>query len=306
MRSLHRHPTIPYILAGLLAIMMVFASAWSAPAAMAKDQTTAHVVSVEAHNNTATTRFWFVMPTHIPTGWVEFRFHNEGTVAHEAQFFRLLDPNFTEADLIKALASNGPPPQGNPPFEAAGGAATSIPGGSQDVLQWIKPGHYVVVCFESGGGNGSPHFLQGMHKSFFAITGTRAPIDHTDAFRNGTPVSSGTVILKDFHIQVPEVMTDRRFQVIKVENHGPQTHQMQIIKIPAGTTRQDILKAIKAGGPSFPTVLAGGMDALAPHSTAWVELHLHTGTYVAICFVPDDTTGLPHAALGMFTIFVVK
>jgi hypothetical protein len=38
----------------------------------------------------------------------------------------------------------------------------------------------------------------------------------------------------------------------------------------------------------------------------WVKLNPTSGHYVALCFVPDRTTGTPHFALGMITSLSVQ
>jgi hypothetical protein len=49
----------------------------------------------------------------------------------------------------------------------------------------------------------------------------------------------------------------------------------------------------------------GGSGAIAPYSAERVEWRLPPGTYVAACFVPN-MMNMPHAALGMVTVFVVQ
>ena len=34
-------------------------------------------------------------------------------------------------------------------------------------------------------------------------------------------------------------------------------------------------------------------------------LDLAPGTYIAVCFVPDEETGVPHALMGMVQVFTV-
>ena len=47
------------------------------------------------------------------------------------------------------------------------------------------------------------------------------------------------------------------------------------------------------------------MGWLSPGETAWTEVDLAPGTYVALCFVFDPATGMPHAAMGMVAVFTV-
>ncbi|HEX2194576.1 MAG TPA: hypothetical protein VHK63_06450, partial [Candidatus Limnocylindria bacterium] len=48
-----------------------------------------------------------------------------------------------------------------------------------------------------------------------------------------------------------------------------------------------------------------GLGALSAGQTSWLALDLQPGTYVALCFVPDEQTGTPHALMGMVSIFTV-
>jgi hypothetical protein len=47
------------------------------------------------------------------------------------------------------------------------------------------------------------------------------------------------------------------------------------------------------------------MDALSPGQTNWMALNLAPDTYIALCFVPDDGTGLPHAVMGKIQVYIV-
>ncbi len=38
----------------------------------------------------------------------------------------------------------------------------------------------------------------------------------------------------------------------------------------------------------------------------WMSLTLEAGTYSALCFCPDEETGMPHVAMGMYTVFTVE
>jgi hypothetical protein len=48
-----------------------------------------------------------------------------------------------------------------------------------------------------------------------------------------------------------------------------------------------------------------GLEALSTGMTAWLPLHLEPGTYVAVCFIPDKDSGMPHALEGMAKVFTV-
>ncbi len=40
-------------------------------------------------------------------------------------------------------------------------------------------------------------------------------------------------------------------------------------------------------------------------TTMWMPLTLEPGTYAGLCFIPDQESGMPHAAMGMYTVFTV-
>ena len=60
------------------------------------------------------------------------------------------------------------------------------------------------------------------------------------------------------------------------------------------------------GGPSSAEMTTvGGIGWLSPGQVAWTEVDLEPGTYVALCYVFDPGTGMPHAAMGMAAVFTV-
>lgn len=257
------------------------------------------------------------MPTKVPTGFVEFRFTNDGSQNHMAQFFRL-NVGVSEHELIERLTplftSRDPKvivPALHELLEitsAAGGANSVEPGASQTVIERLTAGHYVVVCFDSTS-NGTPHFLLGMHKSFWATSDAKAPVDRDERVVNGTIHANGTVLEFDHHITVPKVITRDKPLLLKV-SVSDQTHEFALLRVPTGTTAAQFLQCL-TGPPSACQLKgapmdAGGTASIAPGSTHWVELHLAPGTYVALCFVPDINTGMPHAFMGMITAFTVS
>jgi hypothetical protein len=94
--------------------------------------------------------------------------------------------------------------------------------------------------------------------------------------------------------------------MLQVTNQGSQPHEMDMLKLMSGKTMKDALAFVQkpAGSPPFED--AGGMGALNPGMSGWVKLNLTSGNYVALCFVPDRTTGTPHFALGMITSLSVQ
>lgn len=303
----------------LLALMTFGGSlATAVGAPVAAHATQMHTVNIAAHDNGSATSFrgWFSMATRVPTGLVELRFTNRGSQNHMAQLFRL-DPGVSENTLIQRLTplftSHDPKVTVSALHatlsiaSAAGGADSIPPGTSQTVIERLTAGHYVVVCFDSTA-NGTVHFLLGMHRSFWATADAWAPVDRDERLVNGVPQANGTVQEFDHHITVPHVISQHEPLLLKIKVRD-QTHEFQLLRVPSGTTANQLLQCFT--GPQSacplkgPPTDAGGAASIAPGSTHWVELHLAPGTYAALCFVPDIKTGMPHAFMGMITVFTV-
>jgi hypothetical protein len=96
---------------------------------------------------------------------------------------------------------------------------------------------------------------------------------------------------------------------ILVHNAADQIHKMEIQPVAPGTTDAQ-LQAIFDGtevGPLPFTGPAFGLGEISPGRTALLETHhLPRGTYVLICFVPDDETGAPHAFEGQHKVVVLQ
>lgn len=309
-----RHAVLRFTLPCLL-VLTTYGAALVAPVAKAHRQEAGlHLVRIVGNDNGKDNKDFrgsYSMPTQVPTGLVEFKFFNVGRHDHMATFF-LLKKGVSEAlflERLAAVANTMDPAKEVVALKAllaiasaAGGADSITPGNEQDVIERLRPGHYVAVCFDTTS-DGVAHFERGMAKSFFASDNVRAPVT------GDVVLSDGTVLEFDHQINVPQVITQYRPLLLKVTVRD-QTHELQLLRVPDGTTKEDLLKCF-TGPPSAcplksPPVDAGGAASIAPGSTHWVELFLAPGTYAAVCFVPDIQTGMPHAAMGMITVFKVN
>ncbi len=316
-RNLLMRNAVRITLPCLLALASLGGSLAAAPA-VAAHGTTIHVVKVTAHDNGSDANFhgYFTIPSTVPTGLVEFHFKNEGTQDHMAQFFKL-NPGVSESEFLARLtplfSSQDPSVVTHALHElleisaAAGGADSVTAGVVQSVIERVTAGHYVVVCFDTTS-DGTPHFLRGMHKSFWVTKNAWAAVDQDTNIEDGAPVANGTVYESDHSISVPSVISTSQPLLLKVRV-SDQTHEFQLVRVPAGTTKDALLQCLT--GPQSACTLtgepidSGGAASIAPGSTHWVELNLAPGTYAAWCFVPDIVTGMPHAFMGMITVFTV-
>jgi hypothetical protein len=102
----------------------------------------------------------------------------------------------------------------------------------------------------------------------------------------------------------------------QLTNAGEEPHYMLLLGAPAGISMDQVMTLLQmpeeaTPPPSIPYQETDfdfnqpGLALISPGQTAWLALDLAPGTYLALCFVPDDETGAPHALLGMAQIFTV-
>jgi len=115
--------------------------------------------------------------------------------------------------------------------------------------------------------------------------------------------------LADFAFRGTESITSGK-TTIAVQNNGPQVHEAGIVKLENGVTVDQVRNMVASAAPPppgpSPITESGGIVALAPGGQGWFDIDLPAGNYAFICFVPDISTGQPHAALGMIQGFSIK
>ena len=86
---------------------------------------------------------------------------------------------------------------------------------------------------------------------------------------------------------------------LRLSNESQAPHHMQLIQLPEGMTLEDLFAAFQQPGPP-PAGLkfSGGVGALFPAGSGLATVNLEPGSYVMLCFIPDEN-GVPHAAGGM-------
>ena len=118
------------------------------------------------------------------------------------------------------------------------------------------------------------------------------------------PDASGSVELFDFSFTLPEAVLPGQ-QVWEVTNTSEQPHELLLVYSPGPVTVDQVLEALDSEDSEIELTPAGGVGWLSPGQTAWTEIDLQPGTYVALCFVYDPSTGMSHAMMGMVTVFTV-
>ena len=90
-------------------------------------------------------------------------------------------------------------------------------------------------------------------------------------------------------------------------NVSDTIHFMSIAPVKKGVTDKQIQAFFDSGGQGAPPFAlpdnpGGGNDVVSPGGTIAVAYSLPRGTYVLLCFVADDVTGMPHAVMGMHKV----
>jgi len=236
--------------------------------------------------------FAFDAPKEVPAGLTTFRLVNDGPSLHHIQLIKLSEGK-TAADFIAALKAGGPPPKwaafaGGPnPPDAGGTASATVP---------LEPGNYVMICFVPAA-DGMPHVMKGMIRPL-TVTAASGPA-------KVPPAADLTMKLVDYDFQLSAPLTAGK-HVIKVENAGPQPHEVAIVRLKPGKTPEDFVHwGEKPVGPA-PGDLYGGVSVIMPGADAYAEVDLPAGDYALLCFMGDAKDGKPHFAHGMMKRIEVK
>ena len=166
----------------------------------------------------------------------------------------------------------------------------TLAGHENGVVVDLTPGQYLIV-----GDSFQP----------FTVTG-QMPVDVAPV------VADSHVETFDFNFTFPDDLATGP-QIWEVTNIGPQPHEILLAKSSVPITAEQVIALFSdenatpvAGGPSIDDISpVGGIGWLTPGATGWTGVDLSPGYYVALCFVFDLATGIPHAMEGMVTVFTI-
>jgi hypothetical protein len=94
-------------------------------------------------------------------------------------------------------------------------------------------------------------------------------------------------------------------------NRSDTIHFASLEPVKAGTTDKQVQAYFDSHSDQPPPFLdpsrpSTGSDVLSPGKSLQLSYSLPKGTYVLLCFVADDETGMPHALMGMHEVVVLK
>ena len=231
-----------------------------------------------------TTDYTFDAPSELPAGLTTFRLVNQGPSLHHIQLVKFGDGK-TFADFMAALKAGGPPPKW---ASMEGGPNPSELGDTSSTAVMLEPGNYAMLCFIPGP-DGIPHVAKGMVRPL-TVTGSGAA--------GSEPEAEVVMKLVDYDFELSKPLTAGRY-TIRIDNAGPQEHEVAIVKLDAGKEPMDFAKWGEKQVGKAPGTLHGGVSGIMPGDKAFVEVDLAPGEYGLICFVPDSKDGKGHYHHGM-------
>ena len=231
-----------------------------------------------------TTDYSFDAPAELPAGLTTFHLVNRGPSLHHIQLVKFGEGKTLE-DFMAALKAGGPPPKW---ATMEGGPNPSELGDTSTTTVTLEPGNYAMVCFIPDP-DGVPHIAKGMVRPLTVTGGGAAGAE---------PEADVVMKLVDYDFELSKPLPAGR-HTIRVENAGPQEHELVIVKLDPGKEPMDFAKWGEKQVGKPPGTVHGGVSGIMPGDKAFVEVDLAPGEYGLICFVPDSKDGKGHHHHGM-------
>lgn len=238
----------------------------------------------------------FELPAEVNAGRTLIIYENVGQESRHSLLLELPE----EVDGERALADLGPEAEEPPAwfFDATfpGFPGETLPGETSLAVVDLAPGTHLVL-------DDFPALLE-------VVGADATPSPSQD------PPTDGTVRLFEYGFEFPDSIAPGR-QVLAVTNNGQEPHELLLARSPVPVTVEQVIELVTnesedenatptGGGPSFAEIEpVGGVGWISPGISAWTEVDLQPGTYIALCFVFDPETGLPHVAMGMVDVFTI-
>ena len=230
------------------------------------------------------TDYGFVAPAEIPAGLTAIRLVNQGPSLHHIQLMKF-EGDKTLDDFLAALKGEHPPAWATP----AGGPAPPEVGGTSTSIESLEPGNYALICFIPAP-DGMPHVTKGMFRALKVVGPSGGAVPE--------PEADIVVRLVDYDFELSRPLTAGK-HTIRVENAGPQPHEIAIVRLNPGKKPMDFTAwGMKPVGPP-PGTIHGGLSGIMPGAHSFIEVDLPPGEYGLLCFLPDAKDGKPHFVHGM-------
>lgn len=175
------------------------------------------------------------------------------------------------------------------------GGVFAPPGVAGEVVISLTPGEWLIA--------GDPE--SGMAPMPIQVTG--------EAGADADIQAAAEIEFKNFEFVFPENLQAGP-QIWGVTNTADQPHEMFISKTPRRLTLDEVTILLELPEDELPPegvpspaefIDMGGIAPISKDQTAYAEFNLEPGAYVAVCFMPDKETGMPHALKGMVVVFEI-
>lgn len=245
------------------------------------------------------TEYKFQGPDTLAAGLTTLRLVNQGKELHHASLFKLAEGKTLtdfQAAMADVMSGKAPPPAW---VSYAGGPNAIDPGDSSTMTEVLDPGHYLVLCMIPGE-DGQPHVMKGMLHPLVVMGTAPAPAP-------ALPAADVTVKLSDYDFVFDKPLTAGA-HVVRVDNTGPQAHEIVVAELAPGKTAADFVKWETGGekGPLPANRWLGGVAGIDSGKSATFTVTLKPGNYLVICFWPDAKDGKPHLVHGMIKQITVS
>jgi hypothetical protein len=233
-------------------------------------------------------QFQVQMPGAVTAGYVAIKYVNNGGIWSGVAISRL--KNGGTASQVAAAYRAGNQQAISRFTDSLGGIG--IASGSQLITKLV-PGDYVIGDTEQT----AKHKTLVAVRSFTVLPGYGAP--------QAAPTATVNVHLVNFKFHMPTTIA-AGLNTFELMNMANQPHEMILFKLSPGKTLADVISYLKTQQGQPPGSPVGGLFDLDPGNTSYLRLGVPAGNYVALCFVTDPKTHLPHAALGMVMPFTAR
>ena len=236
----------------------------------------------------------------VDSGLAKLTFANGGQDAHMLAIGEIAAGK-TITDVAAALKSEGEeddkaaiPGFGSPDAGPFGTPHVLTPGSKTTAwVEFDKPGNYALVCFFPTA-DGKSHYEVGMINQL---------VVNPTATTAAAPTPTAEATLAAGKLTIPDLSSGKA--VIKVTNAGKKKHDFTIVAPIPGKTLEDTTKVVdnyfqgKAKVAEIAGVFQGGIGAIKPGTSSFVEIDLKPGSYFVICTESDtDGDGKEHFRLA--------
>jgi len=235
--------------------------------------------------------FAFDAPDEIHSGWITFRFSDEGPEPHHITVVRLAEGQ--SADEVLAAMAEHRIADG---ATALGGPNTPGPGGVSEATLYLEPGRYLLLCAIPSP-DGVPHAAKGMVHELTVLD---------EASTGAAPRADLEIDMRDYVYQLSQpIGAGSRTIRVNTAADATEPHDLVLVRLHEGKTLPDLGAWMQAMDGPPPADFLGGVTVLDPGNSVYITADFTPGNYVMLCPIASPD-GVPHHAKGMVFPFTIE